>query len=59
LRNKSWEREKFKAYLSGDIGNYGRERDASLSKGRERKINFFLKKKRLIGQTQTVRTKII
>ena len=37
-------REKFKTYLSGDIGNYGRERDVSLSGGRERKIN--LKKKK-------------
>jgi hypothetical protein len=46
LRNKSWEREKFKAYLSGDIRNYGRERDASLSRGRERKINFFFKKRK-------------
>jgi hypothetical protein len=35
------EREKFKTYLSGDRGNYGRERDVSLSRGRERKIKFF------------------
>jgi hypothetical protein len=28
------EREKFKTYLSGDIGNYGREKDMSLSRGK-------------------------
>jgi hypothetical protein len=65
LKNKLWERErerereKFTTYLSGDIGNYGRERDMSLSRGRKRKSNFAKKKKQLIGQTQTVWTKII
>jgi hypothetical protein len=34
LRNKLWERKKFKTYLSGDIENYGSERDVSLSRGR-------------------------
>jgi hypothetical protein len=49
------EREKFKTYFSGDRGYYGRERDVSLSSGRERKINLKKKKKnQLIGQIQMV-----
>jgi hypothetical protein len=35
------EREKFKTFLNGDRGNYGRERDVSLIRGRERKIILF------------------
>jgi hypothetical protein len=47
LKHKLWgrererEREKFKIYLSGDRGNYGRERDVSLSIGRERKTGSY------------------
>jgi hypothetical protein len=44
LRNKLWGREKeiFKTFLNEDRGNYGRERDVSLIRGRERKIIFIL-----------------
>jgi hypothetical protein len=37
------ERDKFKTYLSGDRGNYGRKKDVSLSRGREGTINLKIK----------------
>jgi hypothetical protein len=44
--------------LSGDRGNYRRERDMSLSRGRERKINYKKKKKkRVIGILDVVTCK--